>query len=153
MAHLHHVDNVCKHYTRVLFLISYVDTHVHCLVPECVNYNNLTEDNRNIKYGVVERKCDKKSVITKDKWYRITGLAGSRMLDSCPTTKCDTDFQAWLKDGQPNPGEIRVTRTICIQGNNICCNWPSTIKGTHCGLFIVYQLKPLNCYIRYCGTD
>jgi hypothetical protein len=51
--------------------------------------------------GVTIKTCDDTSVITTRNWYRFNGPAGSRMLDTCPTGKCNADFQGWLKEGQP----------------------------------------------------
>ncbi|XP_031567729.1 uromodulin-like isoform X2 [Actinia tenebrosa] len=130
----------------------YVGDGRSCTVRECVHYNTLTERSRNINYGLVGSKCDDTGILRAGDWYRFTGSAGSRMLDRCPTTKCDTAFQGWLSGGQPGYGQVKVSRALCWQGNNICCNWPSTIRVTHCISFIVYELKPVSgCHLRYCG--
>lgn len=118
---------------------------------ECVQYTNWTENNRNINYGLVSRKCD--SLLSG--WVRYVGPAGSRMLDYCPQVgkRCDTDFQGWI-NSQPTSGEVRVEKQVCWQGNNICCNWPKRITATHCGKFVVYLVQRLTgCYLRYCGTN
>jgi hypothetical protein len=120
---------------------------------ECVRYTNLTESDRNINHGLINLGCHDQGVIETGNWYRFTGPAGSRMLDTCPTGKCNTNYQGWVQDGQPSPGDVRVQRTVCKRGNGNCCNWPTKIIATNCGNFIVYQLILLNCYVRYCGTD
>lgn len=119
-------------------------------VPEeCIKHKNLSEPDRNINYGKVTNKCDSKL----SGWHRFVGPAGSHMLDNCPSgQKCNTDFQGWI-DGQPKPGESRVSKKFCKQGNNKCCLWPKDILTTHCGDFIVYNLFRVNCYIRYCGEN
>lgn len=136
-----------------------VQLFVTCLpfsfkVRECVQYHNLRERSRNINYGaLVGTKCDNSGILTAGAWYRFTDSAGTRMLDRCPTTKCDTAFQGWLRGGQPGYGQVKVTRTVCYQGNSNCCNWPVNIRVTHCKYFIVYQLKPVGgCNLRHCGT-
>ncbi|XP_031567776.1 uromodulin-like [Actinia tenebrosa] len=122
-------------------------------VPECVHYHNLTEADRNIKYGKINKTWDGTAVITTGQWYRITGPAGSRMLDSCPTSgSCNADFNGWI-DSQPNPGEVRVQRGVQKQTPSNCYNFPQKVLATNCGNFNVYQLKSLNKYVRYCGTD
>jgi hypothetical protein len=118
-----------------------------------VHYDNLTEIDRNINYGVVNKTWDGSAVITTGNWYRFTGPAGSRMLDVCPISgACNADFNGWI-EGQPNPGEVRVQRKVQKQSGNNCYRYPQTILTTNCGDFNVYQLKSLNKFVRYCGTD
>ncbi|XP_048590361.1 uromodulin [Nematostella vectensis] len=128
-------------------------TGSRCETPvECLTYRNLSEANRHTQASQVGKYCDSSAIITRNQWYRFVGAAGIHMLDYCPKTKCNTDFQIFLTDSQPKRGDIRVTRRYSIQGNNRCDLWPGSVKATHCNEFIVYQLHPVNCYIRYCGA-
>jgi len=122
----------------------------HVAVDECQTYKNLSDTERNIKNNAAGRACDN-GLVTGD-WYRFTGSAGTRMIDYCPDKTCMADYHAWI-NSQPQLGEVKVQRTVCVQGNGLCCNWPKNVTATYCGNFIVYQLVRLNCYVRYCSRD
>ena len=96
-------------------------------------------------------KCDDMSSIA---WYRMMGRAGDQIPEKCvPMNHCGTRAPGWLNGKHPTVKDGVVTRQVCYNWNDNCCNWKNDIKIRNCGDFYVYQLpKPPSCSLRYCGN-
>ena len=131
----------------VCFLLLFL--HLFLTLPECSNYQVLSENDRNTAYkGSV--KCDN-SMATR--WYRFQGGAGSQMPTKCvPINQCGTHAPGWLSDGHPTVNEGAVQRKVCFHWSSNCCRWSSNIRVRNCGGFFVYELvRAPTCSLRYCG--
>lgn len=117
---------------------------------ECRSYLSLSEYHRAQSYTGLTT-CDR---LLKPSWYRITGLAGNRMPDSCvPKQRCGTHAPGWLVGGHPTVAQGSVARRVCFHWLNSCCRWSAGVLVRNCGLFYTYYLTPPpTCNLRYCGN-
>ena len=120
---------------------------------ECKHYKTLNTRDRsmNVPSGNV-LKCDKTDL--SKGWYRFTGHAGSAIANYCvPKNRCGTHASGWMQGSHPTRAEGQVSRKVCYNWNNDCCNWSNTIRVRNCGGFYVYELdKTPVCHLRYCGN-
>jgi len=124
-----------------------VNTHV------CLNYKDLNSPTRRSTYGLGSY-CDKK--ISRDwkgtGWYRITGEAGTKLVDS-PADKehCGTSATGWLSGGHPTVAEGEVDRTVNFNWNGNTAAWGADVKVVNCNTHYVYYLADTpNCSLGYC---
>ena len=94
-----------------------------------------------------------------DSWYRFTGNAGTRMVDSCPNLnshypRCKANWQGWLTSSHPAVNDGEVNKTVCFSSQGSCsCNYYKEIKVINCGYFYVYYLDGVpRCNATYCGV-
>lgn len=137
---------------------------------ECIAAINFTEPQRldhngsdlrlssNGAHNYLGYACDIHRDMT---WFRFTGDAGNKMLNSCPRTKsCGTDIPLWTDD--PMPDRVGVTSFITAygvsRGGN--CRWSTKIiKVMRCSYDTDYDFiyKPPEsslegyCYTGFCG--
>ncbi|KAK3751509.1 hypothetical protein QZH41_006832 [Actinostola sp. cb2023] len=97
-------------------------------------------------------KCDQSGFVKK--WYRFMGAAGSAMPTKCVAKNhCGTHAPGWLSGSHPTQAQGTVTRKVCFNWSNKCCNWNINIRVRNCGGFYVYELsKTPHCHLRYCGN-
>ena len=121
------------------------------LVHVCLNYKELNSPTRrstNAKSG----HCDKRNARKRKRdwkgpgWYRITGEAGTKLVDSEVEDKhCGTHATGWMDGGHPTVAEGEVNRTVNFNyvGNNA---WNSrNIKVVNCNTHYVYYLIGGTC--------
>ena len=134
-----------------LFVFCCCFSNLFLTLPECSNYQVLSENDRNTGYkGAI--KCDRPLPAGK-RWYRFQGGAGTQMPTKCvPRYYCGTHAPGWLSDAHPTVGEGAVQRKVCFHWTSGCCQWSSNINVRNCGGFFVYELvEPPGCSMRYCG--
>ena len=86
-------------------------------------------------------------------WYRFGGAAGNQMAESCvDNSLCGTYLPGWLNGSHPTVNEGAVQRRMCFRDYDDCCFFSTYIRVRNCGGFYVYQLKPANGCLRYCGN-
>ncbi len=121
--------------------------------PECSDYTELSDAWRNVTWEYDMPRCDN---ILRGGWYRVTGEAGTEMLDYAPGDySCGTHAPGWL-DGHPDLDLGETTaHTVCYDwsGPGDDCTWSHDIRVTNCGRFYVYDLIPTSwgCSGVYCG--
>ena len=114
-------------------------------LPEhCTNYNVLESHSRN--YMVTEHNfcsgtycCNQagyehvRPEWKGDGWYRITGQAGTKIIDSpVDVSHCGTAATGWLSGEHPSPGEGVVTRRVCFNYDGNPCNWKADVDVLNC---------------------
>ena len=123
----------------------------------CLNYNELNSPTR--RSTNAERKpvyCDKR--VERDwkgpGWYRITGEAGSKQVDSeVDKFHCGTPARGWLSvsGGHPTVAEGEVDRIVNFHRSHQVHDWRSNVKvinwNTHYFYFLV---DAPNCDLGYC---
>lgn len=132
-----------------------------CVDP-CSKYRILSERWRNTNYGY-NVFCD--DFVQWDSWYRVTGAAGNKLSDTCPSYQtCGTGRPMWLQGGHPTQKDGIVTRKICTRtssSSSYCCDsrdWRLTVnfaKVRKCpGGYFVYKMPKLAYYCNraYCGV-
>ena len=89
-------------------------------------------------------------------WYRFVGAAGTKI----PTTRvtanrCGTVHPGWLDDTHPTVEDGEASKKVCFSGRSgNKCKEIKHISVKNCGFYFIYNLiGPLNCQMRYCGTD
>ena len=126
-----------------------VDTHV------CLNYTELNSPTRRRLANVAKKEhCDKR--IERDwkgtGWYRITGEAGTKLVDSSvDVLHCGTYASGWLSGGHPTVDEGEVARTVNFNCYGDSSRWSVDVKVINCNTHFVYYLvdTPL-CHLGYC---
>ncbi|XP_078353427.1 uncharacterized protein LOC144638119 [Oculina patagonica] len=129
------------------------ETNMCTLGFECQSYKVLDQVDRGMSFSdLSEEKCDKE--ISSIAWYRMMGKAGDQIPEKCvPINRCSTRAPGWLNGKHPTVEDGIVTREVCYNWNDNCCNWKNKINIRNCGDFFVYQLqKPPTCSLRYCGN-
>jgi hypothetical protein len=97
-------------------------------------------------------KCDRSGEFIK-RWYRFTGNAGTKMPTTCvPSNRCQTHAPGWVNGALPTTNGETVTRKVCFNWSSNCCKWYRNIRIRNCGSFLVFELVPVGCHSRYCGT-
>ena len=122
---------------------------------ECEAYKKVDEADRAMGFANQSTvKCDGESGDNLNGWYRMTGKAGDEMPEKCvPIKRCGTLVTGWLNGKHPTEEEGVVTREVCYNWNDNCCNWKNNIQVRNCGDFYVYDLiPPPDCNFRYCGN-
>ena len=89
-----------------------------------------------------------------DGWYRITGQAGKKIIDS-PVDKyhCGTVLTGWLSGGHPSPDEGVVTRTVCFKSSSTSdCGYQAEVEVLNCNnaYFVYYLVDTPVCTLGYC---
>ena len=151
------MDRVCytSHKNAVcIFLMSCPIYQINLVLSqhkECSEYTWLRESNRNQKYSGSDRKCDS----SLSGWYRFGGGAGIKILTSCVSKRrCGTYATGWMNGAHPTVAQSKVTRKVCYNWNNNCCQGSNNIEIVNCGQYYVYKLSPPPlCDLRYCGSD
>ena len=89
-----------------------------------------------------------------DGWYRITGQAGTKIIDSpVDIEHCGADATGWLSGGHPSPGEGVVARTVCFNYHGDDCLWEADVRVLNCNnAYFVYYLIDTHagCNLGYC---
>lgn len=137
---------------RCAFNTSHWVINSYFIIPECQNYQSLTEANRKVTYATVAAKCDR---YIAPGWFRFQGDAGTKMPTSCPRMQmCDTHAPGWINGEHPTVADGKVTRQVCFHWSSNCCNWSTNIEVRNCGTYYIYYFSgtPV-CSLRYCGTD
>ena len=130
--------------------------YAYCYFLECQNYNALTTQNgRKYTYVTTYLHCDD---TTGPGWFRFQDRTGTKMPTSCvPINRCNTHAPGWLNGAHPSVADGRVTRQVCFNDNNNCCNWSINIQVRNCGDFFVYYFSGTPpehpCHLRYCSSD
>ena len=139
-------------------------------LEKCKETLNLTESWRRGEFGLQFKPdgpnsedgyaCD---AGIGNRWFRFTGLAGTRILNSCPprSNSCGTRTP-YLTD-EPMPTQVGVETTIKAYGeeNRRCKAHETTLKVMKCLVnnkeFYIYQRtneepkKPYTCSMAFCG--
>ena len=132
------------------------------LPVECVNAINLTESWRkdhngsNINGG---SNCDTRDMINSGRpWFRISGNAGSKLLNRCPPKdSCGTEAALWSDSTMPSA--IGVVTSVTAQGSYGNCNqYPRQVSVMRCSSApsdFVYRYDDSSeaCNIGFCGMD
>ena len=121
------------------------------LLPQCMNYLVLSEADRNVNFGGAGI-CDNTLAAN---WYRFTGAAGVQMPTTVPPIyTCGTDAPGWLSTPYPTVQGQVVNGTVCFNWGGNACMWSYTVQVAHCGGYFVFYLPPpVECSLRYCGTN
>ena len=118
---------------------------------ECFVYTSINDNSRSVSSrGNVY--CD--SGLTPN-WYRFTTPRSNVMPETCVAKyHCNTNAPGWLSGPHPTVSEGIVTRQVCYNWNNNCCNWRNNIKVRNCSGFYVYELQRTTiCHLRYCTSE
>jgi len=135
------------------------------LNEHCANYNVLDSFTRH--YWITEHNfcsntycCDKEgsSYVTPDwtgaGWYRITGQAGTKIIDDpVDPSHCGTYVTGWLSGGHPSLGEGVVTRKVCFKRSNNDCLWEADVDVLNCNnaYYVYYLVDAPLCHLGYCS--
>lgn len=138
------------------------------ILPEnCNNYNVLDSFTRN--YQITERNlcsggppcCDQEGSyrVTPDwkgtGWYRITGQAGTKIIDEpVDTYHCGTTSTGWLSGGHPSPGEGVVARKVCFNAAGDDCHYEASryvdVLNCNDAYYVYYLVDAPTCDLGYC---
>ena len=133
----------------------------------CLKYQELNSSTRRSNNSEKGDNCDKwlnsKGALNHDKssdwlgrgWYRITGEAGSKLVDSeVDELHCGTFATGWMEGGHPTFAEGEVRRTVHFPSkwNGIDFGkWSANVKVVNCRTHYVYYLVDTpNCSLGYC---
>ena len=127
----------------------------------CLNYNELNSPKRRSTNSKQEKNCDKeqqqsystKSIDWKGPgWYRVTGEAGTKLIDSeVDEKRCGTSATGWMEGGHPTVAEGEVGRTVYFRWGSQLHNWKVDVKVLNCNTHYVYHLVDApNCSLGYC---
>uniref|UniRef100_A0A8B9J7M9 UMOD/GP2/OIT3-like D8C domain-containing protein n=1 Tax=Astyanax mexicanus TaxID=7994 RepID=A0A8B9J7M9_ASTMX len=120
----------------------------------CSNYVSLDQPwraNTGSGMGICDRNFNWNG------WYRLFYYGMNiRMSESCvDVNRCGTYYTLWLSGPHPEIEDGVVTRQVCGNSGNDCCNFKSNpIRVKACpGNYYVYELlSPMTCNMAYC-TD
>ena len=119
----------------------------------CFEYHELNSSQRRKWEGSGGISCDNSGDRrTRDDWkgpgwYRITGRAGSKLIESpVDDLHCGTIHGGWMSGGHPTVDQGEVSRTINFKNSK-----PNEAKVINCGPYFVYHLDNVpDCYAGYC---
>ena len=137
---------------------------------QCKNYNVLDSPARHFQTTDQtlcqgDDCCDKVEASRTDTnsdwkgtgWYRVSGSAGFKLIDSPGPVEayksCGTDYNGWLDGGHPSPDEGEVTRTVYFNSGGSNTKQEShTVKVINCNNeYFVYHLPNVKyCNLAYC---
>ena len=132
---------------------------------ECISAINLTESWRGDYKGSAIRpvngslNCDTKQMIQQGRpWFRFSGAAGNRLLDSCrslPGHSCGTVLGMWSNDVMPiATGESRVIDAYAAYSAT-CYAWTQKLNVMKCSErqydYIYKYLGDDHCHLGFCG--
>ena len=129
---------------------------VACQHCSCFNYKELNSPTRKFTYD--DRSytyCDNR-VERRDwqgtGWYRITGEAGTKLVDSpAPAYYCGTHMAGWLFGGHPTVSMGEVERTVNFNWkDNVAYSNKRGVKVVNCSTHYVYYLINTVCHYGYC---
>ena len=88
-----------------------------------------------------------------DGWYRFTGQAGTKMMETPPGWRnCGTDITGYLTGGHPQPEDGEVTRTVYFDYGSNHLDEPTEVRVINCGGdYYVYYLVDVPCWRSYCA--
>ena len=128
----------------------------------CVNYKELNSPTRRSSNAAFLNRptyCDDRNAACSidwkgTGWYRITGEAGTKLVDSpVDHYHCGTYVTGWLSGGHPTFGQGEVERTVYFKyGNNDTFGISSGVKVVNCNTHYVYYLvdtKTFNVHSCY----
>jgi len=122
---------------------------------ECFVYKELNSPTRKSTHGEGSF-CDKNGDSTSSDWrgkgwYRITGQAGSKLVDSpVNPSHCGTLATGWLSGGHPTVAQGEVSRTVKFEWTDKKQR-KADIKVINCSTHYVYYLvEPGACFLGYC---
>jgi len=135
--------------------------------PECNNYEVLDSPTRHRSNNVYSSGNYYADKITPcwdvtggakvgdwkggNKWYRVTGRAGTKLTETSPGMKhCGANDAGWLSGGHPTTIGDTVQRTVFYEYGGNPKYQSNSIKITHCGSYFVYYLVENSCDNRYC---
>ena len=140
------------------------DCSIPVLPEQCKNYDVLNSPTRN--YLVNETHfcnntwcCDQagyeyvRPEWRGDGWYRVTGEAGTKMIDTpVAGDHCGTGATGWLTGEHPSPCEGVVTRTVCFKHYGEDCQWQVDVNVLNCNndYFVYYLVDTPICALGYC---
>uniref|UniRef100_A0A3B1JWG9 UMOD/GP2/OIT3-like D8C domain-containing protein n=1 Tax=Astyanax mexicanus TaxID=7994 RepID=A0A3B1JWG9_ASTMX len=118
----------------------------------CSNYVSLDQPwraNTGSGMGICDRNFNWNG------WYRLFYYGMNiRMAESCvDVNRCGTYYTLWLNGPHPEIEDGVVTRQVCGNSGNDCCNFKSNpIRVKACpGNYYVYELlSPMTCNMAYC---
>ena len=132
---------------------------VACQHCSCFNYKELNSPTRKFTYAKTSPTlyCDKDKVGGErdwngEGWYRITGEAGTKLVDS-PAEKSHSGTFAvgWLHGGHPTISMGEVDRTVNFNWLDNTAFRSAPVKVVNCSTFYVYYLPNTpNCHYGYC---
>ena len=132
---------------------------VACQHYSCFNYKELNSPTRKFTYAKTSPTlyCDKDKVGGErdwngEGWYRITGEAGTKLVDS-PAEKshCGTFAVGWLHGGHPTISMGEVDRTVNFNWLDNTAFRSAPVKVVNCSTFYVYYLPNTPyCHYGYC---
>ena len=132
---------------------------------ECISAINLTESWRRDYKGSDIRpvnggyNCDTKQMIQQGRpWFRFSGAAGNRLLDSCrslPGHSCGAVLGMWSNDAMPiATGESRVIDAYAAYSAT-CYAWTQKLNVMKCSErqydYIYKYLGDDHCHLGFCG--
>ncbi|XDV44151.1 hypothetical protein PO909_012482 [Leuciscus waleckii] len=130
-----------------------LDEAVH--IDPCYNYTVLDEPWRATNYPYAE-KCDAK--VNFVGWYRLF-IEGrnAQMPETCVAQyKCGTVAPLWLNGQHPRVKDGVVTRHVCGNWNDDCCNYefnPMKVKACPGNYYVYEFINPGFCNAAYCAEE
>ncbi|XP_067944629.1 oncoprotein-induced transcript 3 protein-like [Watersipora subatra] len=129
---------------------------------ECDLAVNLTEARRQDHNGSRiwpngSPACDWPALSAK--WFRFTGEAGSKMLDSCPAAySCGSHIGMWSDDNMPTEIGKSMSAKAYISWNSNCRNGYYPMTVIRCSYktpndFIYRIEQSFGCSLAFCGMD
>jgi len=139
-----------------------VDLIIMSPPPQCTEYKELSSYTRNVISSGNDNLCgnsycgDVISISTAHpdwagaSWYRFTGDAGTKILETAPgEMSCGTVAAGYMEGGHPTVAEGEVTRTVKFDGGR---NDDRIVTVTNCYQYYVYYLTDCENYQRgYCA--
>ena len=132
-------------------------------VDECLLAINLTEiwrvdhNGNGLRRKDGQLNCDTEPMVKQGRpWFRFSGAAGNRLLDSCPPiNSCGTIDGMWSDEVMPKrTGEIRVINVFASAGYQ-CKRFTYKLKVKKCSRrrhdYIYRYLGDSHCYLSFCG--
>ena len=132
-------------------------------VDECLLAINLTEiwradhNGNGLRRKDGQLNCDTEPMVKQGRpWFRFSGAAGNRLLDSCPPiNSCGTIDGMWSDEVMPKrKGEIRQINVFASAGYQ-CKRFTYKLKVKKCSRrrhdYVYRYLGDSHCYLSFCG--
>ena len=127
------------------------------LHARCFEYEELNSSQRKSWEGSHQYSCDDSAGRTRVDWkgagwYRITGQAGSKLIESpVDMFRCGTSYSGWMSGGHPTVDQGEVSRTINFKNSLNDTILTNQAKVINCGTYYVYHLDNVPvCNAGYC---
>ncbi|CAF0880568.1 unnamed protein product [Didymodactylos carnosus] len=122
------------------------------LSTQCYAYSSLTDQYRVLANGYTCNTGSYDTSLTAG-WYRISGLAGTQLIMTSPssTCTCGISYPGWFNGSLPTSAGTLTTGNVCFFTGSTCGFSLSPISVINCnGYYVWYLLPTTSSSYRYC---